>query len=56
MQGKVRAKLDVPASISEEDATAAALADDHVQRALAGRDVAKVIVRLPKMVSIVPAG
>lgn len=55
VQGKVRAKLEVPADITEEDATAAALADPGVQRSLAGRDVAKVIVRLPKMVSIVPA-
>ncbi len=54
VQGKVRAKLDVPADIVEEQATALALADANVQRALAGRDVAQVIVRLPKMVSIVP--
>lgn len=55
VQGKVRAKLTLPADINEPDATAAALADENVQRALNGRDVAKVIVRLPKMVSIVPA-
>jgi len=55
VQGKVRARLEVPTSISEEEATAAALADEGVQRALDGRGVAKVIVRLPKMVSIVPA-
>nr|WP_235750650.1 leucine--tRNA ligase [Nigerium massiliense] len=54
VQGKVRAKLEVPASLTEEQATEAALADEGVQRALAGREVAKVIVRLPKMVSIVP--
>ena len=53
--GKVRGKLELPADVSEEEATAAALADEGVQRALAGREVAKVIVRLPKMVSIVPA-
>ena len=53
--GKVRGKLELPADVSEEDATAAALAHEGVQRALAGREVAKVIVRLPKMVSIVPA-
>ena len=56
VQGKVRAKLEVPATISEADAEAAALADAGVQRALAGRAVAKVIVRLPRMVSIVPVG
>ncbi|MDO5534246.1 MAG: leucine--tRNA ligase [Propionibacteriaceae bacterium] len=53
--GKVRGKLELPADVTEADATAAALADEGVQRALAGREVAKVIVRLPKMVSIVPA-
>ena len=54
VQGKVRAKIDVSTDISEAEAKAAALADPNVQRALAGRDVAQVIVRLPKMVSIVP--
>ena len=54
VQGKVRAKIDVPTDISEDDAKAAALADPNVQRALDGREVAQVIVRLPKMVSIVP--
>lgn len=56
VQGKVRAKLDVSPGISEDDATAVALADPNVQRALAGREVVKVITRLPKMVSIVAKG
>ncbi|HET9126994.1 MAG TPA: class I tRNA ligase family protein, partial [Propionibacteriaceae bacterium] len=55
VQGKVRAKLEVSPEISEDDAVAAALADAAVQRALAGREVAKVITRLPRMVSVVPA-
>ncbi|MFP5416677.1 MAG: leucine--tRNA ligase [Actinomycetes bacterium] len=55
VQGKVRARLELPATVSEADATVAAMADEGVQRALDGRGVAKVIVRLPKMVSIVPA-
>lgn len=55
VQGKVRAKLQVNPDITDADATAAALADAAVQRALNGREVAKVIVRAPKMVSIVPA-
>jgi leucyl-tRNA synthetase len=54
VQGKVRAKIDVPTDITEDDAKAAALADPNVVRALDGREVAQVIVRLPKMVSIVP--
>ncbi|MDR0436257.1 MAG: leucine--tRNA ligase [Propionibacteriaceae bacterium] len=55
VQGKVRAKLEVPEAITEPEATELALADPAVVRALDGRAVAKVIVRLPKMVSIVPA-
>ena len=55
VQGKVRAKLEVAPDISEADAVAAALADAGVQRALGGREVAKVITRLPRMVSVVPA-
>jgi leucyl-tRNA synthetase len=55
VQGKVRAKIEVPAAISDADAEAAALADPGVQRALDGREVAKIILRVPKMVSIVPA-
>ncbi len=54
VQGKVRAKIEVPTDITEDDAKAAALADPNVLRALDGREVAQVIVRLPKMVSIVP--
>jgi leucyl-tRNA synthetase len=54
VQGKVRAKIEVPADISDADAEAAALADEGVIRALAGRSVAKVIVKAPRMVSIVP--
>ncbi len=54
VQGKVRAKLDVSPGISADDLTAVALADDGVQRALAGREVRQVIVRAPKLVSIVP--
>ena len=54
VQGKVRAKIQVAADISDADAEQLALADDNVQRYLGGRPVAKVIVRAPKMVSIVP--
>ncbi|MCL2784860.1 MAG: leucine--tRNA ligase, partial [Propionibacteriaceae bacterium] len=53
VQGKVRAKIEVSADISEEDAERLALADESVQRHLAGREVTKIIVRAPKMVSIV---
>ncbi len=54
IKGKIRAKLEVAADVSEEDALAAAMADPGVQRSLAGQEVAKVIARLPKMLSLVP--
>ena len=54
IQGKVRAKLEVPAGITEDEALAAALADPGVQRSLDGREIVKVIARLPKMLSLVP--
>jgi leucyl-tRNA synthetase len=54
VQGKVRARLQVPPTIGEAELRSLALAEDGVVRALAGRDVAKVIVRAPKLVSIVP--
>jgi leucyl-tRNA synthetase len=53
IQGKVRGRLQVPPEISEEQLRSVALADESVVRALAGRDVAKVIIRAPKLVSIV---
>jgi leucyl-tRNA synthetase len=53
IQGKVRGRLQVPPDISEDQLRSVALADESVVRALAGRDVAKVIIRAPKLVSIV---
>jgi leucyl-tRNA synthetase len=53
IQGKVRARLEVSPEISEADLEAAALADPAVARALEGKTVRKVIVRVPKLVNIV---
>jgi leucyl-tRNA synthetase len=53
VQGKVRARLDVSPSISEDDLQAAALADPAVVRAIDGATVRRVIVRAPKLVNIV---
>jgi leucyl-tRNA synthetase len=53
VQGKLRGKLEVSPDISEADLEAAALADAHVQRALEGKTIRKVIVRAPKLVNIV---
>jgi leucyl-tRNA synthetase len=53
IQGKVRARLDVPPSISAADLEAAALADPAVVTALDGRAVRRVIARPPKLVNLV---
>jgi len=56
VQGKLRARLQVSPSISAADLEAAALADEHVVRALEGKAVRKVIVREPTLVNIVVGG
>ncbi|MDO5747095.1 MAG: class I tRNA ligase family protein [Actinomycetaceae bacterium] len=53
INGKVRERLQVPPSISAEDAQAQALATPAVQRALDGGEPLKVIVRQPKLVNVV---
>ena len=53
--GKVRDRLEVPPGIGEDDLRELALAAPGVARALAGRDVRRVIVVPPRLVNIVPA-
>ncbi|HEX7353241.1 MAG TPA: leucine--tRNA ligase [Mycobacteriales bacterium] len=53
VSGKVRARLEVPPSIGADELRERALA--AAEAALGGRDVAKVIVRAPTLVSVVPA-
>jgi len=55
IKGKVRARLEVSPSISEEELEKVALADEKVVAALGGAGIRKVIVRAPKLVNIVPA-
>ncbi len=55
IKGKVKARLEVAPSISDEDLEKAALADEKVVAALGGAGIRKVIVRAPKLVNIVPA-
>jgi leucyl-tRNA synthetase len=55
VKGKVKARLEVPPTISDADLEAQALADPAVVAALAGAGIRKVIVRAPKLVNIVPA-
>lgn len=51
--GKVRDRLEVPPSITEEDLRALALASEKIKPYLSG-EPRKVIVRVPKLVNIVP--
>jgi leucyl-tRNA synthetase len=53
VQGKVRAKLEVPPSITEPELQELALADRNVQRVIGDASIRKVIVRVPKVVNIV---
>ena len=53
VNGKVRDRIEVSASISAEDAEAAALAAEKVQSWLEKGEVRKVIARPPKLVNIV---
>jgi leucyl-tRNA synthetase len=49
----VRARIDVPAGASKEDAQQAALADENVQRFIDGKEIRKVIVVPGKLVNVV---
>jgi leucyl-tRNA synthetase len=53
IKGKVKARLEVPPTVSEADLEALALADPAVVAALGGAAIRKVIVRAPKLVNIV---
>jgi leucyl-tRNA synthetase len=53
VDGKVRDKLEVPADISADDALRSARESAGARRALDGREVAKEIVRAPKLVNFV---
>ncbi len=53
MNGKVRAKITVPADMSEEDIKQVALADENVQKFLDGLNVIKVIYVPGKLLSFV---
>ena len=55
IKGKVKARLEVPPGISEEELEKVALSDEKVVAALDGAGIRKVIVRAPKLVNIVPA-
>ncbi|MFJ6125231.1 leucine--tRNA ligase [Streptomyces griseoviridis] len=53
IKGKVKARLEVSPSISDDELEKAALSDEKVVAALDGASIRKVIVRAPKLVNIV---
>ncbi|MEV4775034.1 leucine--tRNA ligase [Microbacterium sp. LWH12-1.2] len=56
VSGKVRAQLEVPARIGEADLEALARADERVIRSIGDKEIVKVVVRAPKIVSFVVKG
>ncbi len=53
VNGKLRARIEVPADIAENDLKEKALSDENVQRFTADKEIRKVIVVPGKLVSIV---
>jgi leucyl-tRNA synthetase len=53
VNGKLRARIEVPADAGKEAAQDAALADKNVQRFIDGKDIRKVIVVPGKLVNVV---
>jgi leucyl-tRNA synthetase len=53
VNGKLRARLQVPSSASREDVERMALADEHVRKFIEGATVRKLIVVPGKLVNIV---
>ena len=52
VDGKLRDKFEVPVDIAKDALQALAMASETVQRAIADREIAAVIVREPKLVNI----
>ncbi|HEC2149739.1 TPA: leucine--tRNA ligase [Staphylococcus delphini] len=53
VNGKVRAKIEIPKDMSKVDMEATALANDNIKAAIEGKDVKKVIAVPQKLVNIV---
>jgi leucyl-tRNA synthetase len=56
VDGKVRDRLEVPATVAAEALQDMALASPAVQRAIAGSGVRRVVVRAPGLVNVVSGG
>ena len=53
VNGKLRARLEVPAGIDAEELQRRALAEENVQRFIAGQAVRKIVVVPGKLVNVV---
>jgi leucyl-tRNA synthetase len=53
INGKIRARITVPADAEEQQIKDAALADEKVRAAIAGREIVKVLVVKGRLVNIV---
>jgi leucyl-tRNA synthetase len=53
VNGKVRSRIEVPASYDEEEIKAEALSDERIQRFVHGKSIKKVIVVKKKLVNVV---
>ena len=53
VNGRLRATLSLPRDIANDDAERAALADHHVQRAMAGKPARRVIVVPNRIINVV---
>ncbi len=53
VNGKIRARITVPADADEEQIKAVALADEKVQAAIDGKEIVKVLVVKGRLVNIV---
>jgi leucyl-tRNA synthetase len=53
VNGKVRSRIDVPASLTEDEIKKAALEDERLAQFLAGKEIRKVIVVKNKLVNVV---
>jgi len=53
VNGKVRSRIDVPVSYTDDEIQEAALADERVVQFLAGKEIKKVIVVKQKLVNVV---
>jgi leucyl-tRNA synthetase len=53
VNGKLRDRIEVAAEISEDDATALALASERVRTQLAGNAPRRIVARPPNLVNVV---